>query len=90
MIVESDCLRMVQAICSSISGYSYSGRVIKECRDILANLRSKNVLFRFFKLSANRVAHYLVRHSYSHADRTWEVVDILSELSLIMLNDLNY
>lgn len=88
--VESDCLQMVQAIRSSISCYSYLGRVIQECRDILANLSSKNVLFRFVKRSANRVAHYLARHSYSNADRTWKVIDTHSELYSVMLNDLNY
>ncbi|XP_074356204.1 uncharacterized protein LOC141695896 [Apium graveolens] len=70
VIVESDCLQMVQAIRSSIYGYSYLASVIEECCDMLANLRSKNILFRFVKRSANRVAHYLARHSFSHADRT--------------------
>lgn len=75
VIVESNCLQMVQVIRSSISCYSYLGRVIQEFRDMPANFSSKNVLFRFVKRSVNRVAHYLARHGYLNADRTWEVVD---------------
>ena len=37
-IIESDCLQVVQAIRSSLTCFSYLGRFIKECRDILARL----------------------------------------------------
>lgn len=68
-IVESDCLQVVQAIRSSISCLSYLGRVVQECRDLLASLSYKNVCFGFIKRSANKVAHFLARNHCSGADR---------------------
>lgn len=47
--VESDCLQVVQAIRSSISCLPYFGRVIEECRLLLASLKNCNVLLRFVK-----------------------------------------
>lgn len=57
IVVKSDCLQIVQAICSSFM--SYLGRVIKECRSLLASLNNKNVKFKFVKWSANKVDHFL-------------------------------
>lgn len=49
IVVETDCLQVVQAIRSSITSLSYLGRVIKECRLLLVSLKAKNVLIRFVK-----------------------------------------
>ena len=38
VIIESDCLQIVQAIRSSFSCLSYLGRVGPDCRTLLANL----------------------------------------------------
>lgn len=85
VVVESDCLYVVQAIRSSFVCYSYLGRVIEECRNILASLLHKNIMFRFVKRSANRVAHYLARYSYSLADHSWRVGDVHSEFNNVCL-----
>lgn len=72
--IESDCLQLVQlvqAIRSSLFCFSYLGRVINDCREMLASLSHKNISFRFVKRSANRVAYYLGRYSYSVADLIW-------------------
>lgn len=47
--LETDCLQIVQAIRSSVPCYSYLGRVVEECRTLLASLKDQNVLFRFIK-----------------------------------------
>lgn len=87
--VESDCLQVVQAIRSSFLCYSYLGRVIKECRVLLASLESKSIKLIFVKRSANNVAHYLAKHNCSIADRRWRVGDIHPELHYVLLNDLS-
>ncbi|KAL8121302.1 hypothetical protein AgCh_018147 [Apium graveolens] len=74
--LETDCLQVVQSIRSSTSSISYLGRVISECRDLLASLRARNVIFRFVKRSANRVSHYLARYNYSIAERIWMIGDV--------------
>lgn len=66
--VETDCPQVVQAIRSSVSSFTYLGRVV-ECRKLLASLKDQDILFRFFKRSANSVAHYLARYSCSVTDR---------------------
>lgn len=52
--LETDCLQIVLAIRSSVPCYSYLGRVVEECRTLLASLKDQNVLFRFIKRSANK------------------------------------
>lgn len=86
--LESDCLQIVQAIRSSFLCYSYLGRVVKDCRNILASLLNKNVKFVFIKRSANKVAHFLAKSTCSLADRVWRVGDVHSDFHNILLNDL--
>ncbi|XP_074351531.1 uncharacterized protein LOC141690649 [Apium graveolens] len=86
--VETDCLAMVQAIrCSSVT-LSYLGRVIDECKGLLAQLKERNVTLMFVKRSANKVAHYLARHSNSIADRSWRMEDVSPDFYRVMLDDL--
>ncbi|KAL8103095.1 hypothetical protein AgCh_027577 [Apium graveolens] len=87
-VLESDCLQVVQAIRSSFVCFSYLGRVVNECRSLLVSLSNKNVVFKFVKRSANRVAHYLARYNYSIADRSWRVGDVHPEFHAVLLNDL--
>lgn len=68
--------------------YSYLGRVIEECRSILASLSNKNVRFRFVKRSANKVAHYLATNNFYIADCTWRKGDVHSDLHYVLSNDL--
>lgn len=62
-IVESDCLIAVQTIRCSSFNFSYLGRVIDECKNLLVELESKSVALKFVKRFANKVAHYLARYS---------------------------
>ncbi|KAL8155720.1 hypothetical protein AgCh_000936 [Apium graveolens] len=71
--VETDSLQIVQWIRSSYNSLSYVGRLVSECKELLAELHSQNVMLRFVKRSANRVAHFLARHSYLPAHRIWRI-----------------
>lgn len=88
VVLESDCLQIVQFIRSSVTSCSYLGRLVEECRTILASLRDQNIVFRFIKRSANSVAHYLARYSRSVADRRWLINDVHPDLFHVLLNDL--
>lgn len=39
-IVETDCLQVVQLIPSPYSSYSYLGKVIKDCKDLLLGMKN--------------------------------------------------
>lgn len=43
--IETDCLQVAQAIRSSVSSFSYLGRVVEVCRKVLASLKRLNILF---------------------------------------------
>lgn len=87
-VVETDCLSVVQAIrCSSIN-LSYLGRVIDQCKQLLVDLKSRNVTLKFVKRSANLVAHYIARYSSSIADRSWGVGDAHPDLIHVLATDL--
>lgn len=71
-VVEIDCLSAIQAIgCSSVN-LSYLGRVIDECKQLIVDLDSPNVILKFVKRFANMVVHYIAIHSDFLADRSWE------------------
>ncbi|KAL8118188.1 hypothetical protein AgCh_015911 [Apium graveolens] len=88
VIVETDCLAVVQWIRSSFVALSYLGRVINQCRELLLGLKNQNVMLRFVKRSANNVAHYLASYNSSLADRRWRKENIHQEFLSILCNDL--
>ncbi|KAM6552927.1 hypothetical protein CsatB_013689 [Cannabis sativa] len=61
VIVETDCLTVVQALRSTIDMISPFGQVILECKELLSALKTVSVLF--VKRSANMVAHNCARAS---------------------------
>ncbi|XP_074377050.1 uncharacterized protein LOC141718568 [Apium graveolens] len=90
VVMESDCLLLIQAIrCSSVH-LSYFDTVVKECKKLLCDLGDRNVILNFVKRSANKVAHYLARHTSSLADRTWNQGEINPEFQLVLFEDLKY
>lgn len=88
VIVESDCLQVVQLIRNSYSSLSYLGRVVQECRDLMLQCKAKNTKLRFVKRSANSVAHYLARYSCLVAERKWRMGDVHPEFSYVLCKDL--
>lgn len=49
VVIETDCLVLVQWIRSSYNSFSYVRRLVNECRQLLLCLQSKNVMLRFVK-----------------------------------------
>ncbi|XP_074356451.1 uncharacterized protein LOC141696148 [Apium graveolens] len=86
--VETDSLQIVQWIRSSYNSLSYVGRLLSECKELLAELHSQNVMLRFVKRSANRVAHFLARHSYLPAHRIWRLDNICPDFYHVLCDDL--
>ena len=63
VIIETDCLRVVQAMRSRDVDFSPFGLIIQDCTFILVTLRDVKVVF--VKRSANSVDHTLVRAAVS-------------------------
>ena len=74
MVIETDCLVVVQAIRSPLAMSSYSGDIIHACKLIMAELN--NVIIVFVRPSANAVAHALARETHVVADHTFGGEDV--------------
>lgn len=90
VILESDCLAMIQAIRCSYVNLSYLGRIINECKDLLAELQTHNVKVNFVKRSANKIAHNIARNSSSIAERRWIKVNVLPHFFDVMFAELKF
>lgn len=86
--IETDCLLVVQALRSSDLMLSYFGRIIKECKLIIENLKDRHVSVVFVKRSANRVADFLAKATHSIADCIWRVTDNHPEFIKVLMDDL--
>ncbi|KAM6573212.1 hypothetical protein CsatA_017292 [Cannabis sativa] len=78
VVVETDCLIVVQALRTSCEMRSLFGLIIKECKLLLAELR--NVSFHFVKRSANVVAHAFARASTLYSGCTFSMGNIPTDL----------
>ncbi|KAM6561917.1 hypothetical protein CsatB_021915 [Cannabis sativa] len=78
VVLETDCLVVVQAIRNPTHMISLFGDVIKECQNLLVNLRG--VTISFVKRSANLVAHTIARAAISYPDRTFSMGDVPTDL----------
>lgn len=58
VIVESDCLTVIQSVRSNYTMVSYFGSIIEDCKTLLKELRSVSLLF--IRRSANKVAHAIM------------------------------
>ncbi|XP_060963698.1 uncharacterized protein LOC133033112 [Cannabis sativa] len=86
VIVETDCLNVVNDINSNKPMISPYGFVIHDCKALLVDLLSVSIVF--VKRSANKVAHALARNSVHTADCTFSVATLPSEISSLILDDL--
>ncbi|XP_060959242.1 uncharacterized protein LOC115700001 [Cannabis sativa] len=78
VLIETDCLTVVQALCSHVKMISLFGNVINECKSVLKELR--NVSIYFVKRSADMVAHSLARVFILFPDRIFSFGDVPTEL----------
>ncbi|KAM6561714.1 hypothetical protein CsatA_030953 [Cannabis sativa] len=87
VVVESDCLSVIQAIRSNLPLLSYFGSVISDCKLLLEQIGDVSIYF--IKRSANSVAHSFARASYFVADRTLLSNDVSTDLLHVIMNDCN-
>ncbi|XP_074346940.1 uncharacterized protein LOC141685753 [Apium graveolens] len=85
IVINSDCLAVVQAMRSNVILNSPFGQVIRECRMILRDL---NIELFFVKRSANMAAHYLARESCSFPGQVFDRGSVPIELNSILFVDL--
>ncbi|XP_074374117.1 uncharacterized protein LOC141714499 [Apium graveolens] len=83
VIIEADCLTVVQVIRSKISIESPFGVVIKKCKSIMLELNDISLIF--IKRFANMAAHFLAKKSCSHPDRVFDERKVPVELINILL-----
>ncbi|XP_062099802.1 uncharacterized protein LOC133805647 [Humulus lupulus] len=86
--IESDSMVAVQAIRSSVDMCSYFGRLVRECRQFLIDLKPKDVSVTFIRRSANALAHCLAKATSIVSDRVLEVFDTSVDFQTLLLNDL--
>ncbi|XP_074351598.1 uncharacterized protein LOC141690721 [Apium graveolens] len=86
--VETDCLVVVQAVRSNAIKLSYLSGIVEECKQLLSSFRDQQVTLKFIKRSANKVAHYVARHTCSLADRSWRMDNIHPDFLIILYEDL--
>lgn len=85
LVLESDCLSVVQALRCSIKMSSPFGYIIRECREMLKEL---NIEVFYIKRSANEAAHVLARESSSFPGRVFDGRSVPVSLESILMNDL--
>ncbi|KAL8117175.1 uncharacterized protein LOC141724971 [Apium graveolens] len=88
VVVESDCLTVIQAIRSKTPMVSPLGRVVQSCRNML--VESNTVSLFFVKRSANMAAHELARLSCSFSDRVFDSISIPFEVQNVLERDLEF
>lgn len=86
IIIESDCLVVVQLIRSATPMRSRLGKVIVECRSLVRELN--NVKLYFIKRSANMSAHELAKVSYIYSDREFVWRSVPANVKHCISNDL--
>lgn len=85
VVLESDCLAVVQAIRSKVILRSPFGRIIMECRRLLVEL---NIALFFITRSANMAAHCLARESLLCSGRMFDRRSVPIVLESCLIADL--
>ncbi|KAM6558077.1 hypothetical protein CsatA_027316 [Cannabis sativa] len=78
VVVETDCLTVVQALRSSIHMVSLFGQIINECKQLMLELGQVSVYF--IKRSANVVAHNFARASHLYSGCIFGLEDVPTNL----------
>ncbi|KAM6543366.1 hypothetical protein CsatB_007813 [Cannabis sativa] len=85
VILETDCILVVQAILSSVSMPSIFGLFVQDCQFILSSL--SNVSISHVKRSANKAAHCMARGACYWSGRCFTESDVPLALQSIILVD---
>lgn len=86
VVMESDCLAVVQAIRSKLPMHSPFGDIVMECRKLVKEL---NIALFFIRRFANMVAHLITRESCSFPGRVFDGRSDPVNLRSILLDDLS-
>lgn len=86
VLLETDCMKVVQSLRSTLSLASPFGLVIADCKQLMQEIAS--VAFYFVKRSAYRVAHCLARQSIFLSDRSFTEDNVPPEVMYLCMNDL--
>ncbi|XP_062112468.1 uncharacterized protein LOC133823623 [Humulus lupulus] len=86
VILESDCLNVVNAIKSTSCMVSPYGLLIQECKQLLSKLNDVCVMF--VKRSANKVAHNLARAACFKTGCTISRSDVPTDCLSLLLKDI--
>lgn len=89
VVIETNCLVVIQAIRGTVPMSSYFGVIIQECRNLLVDMKDKGIVLKFVKRSVNSLAHSFVSCSYSLADRIWKANDVSPEIVHVLEFDIN-
>lgn len=87
IVIEQDCLVVVQMIRSKTPLRSRVGKIVDECREMIYS--GNNVKLYFIKQSANMSAHELARVSHMYPDRMFDWRSVPVSIRTCILNDLN-
>lgn len=87
IIVESDCLVVVQMIRSTTPMRSHFGKVIVDCRDLIRELN--NIKLYFIKRTANMPSHELAHVAHMYPDRFFDWRSVPIKVKIFILNELS-
>lgn len=85
VVIESDCLMVIQAIRSKVPMTSPFGSTIMDCRSLVAELNTEVL---FVHRSANVAAHFIARESCSFPGRVFDRRSVSIGLESILSHDL--
>lgn len=85
VVIETDCLVVVQAIRSKVPMTSPFGSIIMECRSLVVELNTEVL---FVHRSANMAAHFIARESCSFPGRVFDRRSVPIGLEAILASDL--
>lgn len=78
VIIETDCMAVVQGVRSSVQMRSQFGKLVEECRQ---QIKQQNKIGLYFiRRSANMVAHSFARATYKYPDRVFDRRSVPIEL----------
>lgn len=86
IIVESDCLVVIQLIRSAATMRSRLGKVIEECRELARQINNSRLLF--IKRFTNMTAHELAHVSHMFPDRTFDWRSVPVKIKDCIMHDL--
>ncbi|KAM6569155.1 hypothetical protein CsatB_017140 [Cannabis sativa] len=90
VLLESDCLVLVNAITSKSHILSPLGLIVLDCISLIRSFSSFDISVQFVKRSGNQAANWLARSSGSCPDRISSRGSVPSGLEAILLADLLY